>query len=88
MSEKYEYKTVRKYARETIIEKKSRFIATVYPVTDEEDAIEKLNSVNLTTANNYKIIGSVILFFKSLSCNLEIFLVELGDLRKLFWAPH
>jgi len=45
MSEKYEYKTVRKYARETIIEKKSRFIATVYPVTDEEDAIEKLNSI-------------------------------------------
>ena len=45
MSEKVEYKTVKKYARETIIEKKSRFIATVYPVTDEENAIDKLNSV-------------------------------------------
>lgn len=40
-----EYKTVQSEARAEIEEKKSRFIATVKPVTTEEEAVEFINSL-------------------------------------------
>ena len=45
MSVKAEYKTVKKESSSLLVEKKSKFIATVFPVSSEEEAIEKLNSV-------------------------------------------
>lgn len=45
MSLKAEYKTVRNEARTVIVEKKSKFIASVFPVSSESDALEKLNAV-------------------------------------------
>jgi len=37
--------TVKKQAREEIIEKKSRFIASVFPITSKEEAEEKINEL-------------------------------------------
>ncbi len=45
MSKKAEYKTVLKNSESMIIEKKSKFIASVFPVNNEAQAIELLNSV-------------------------------------------
>lgn len=48
MSSKIEYKTVKTPSVTTIIEKKSKFITSVFPVSSEEDALEKLSSVKKT----------------------------------------
>lgn len=48
MSEKAQYKTVKKSAGTVITEKKSKFISSVFPVKDEQEAIEKLNEVKKT----------------------------------------
>ncbi len=48
MSNKKEYKTVKHDSVSTLVEKKSKFIASVFPVRTEEEAIEKLNSVKKT----------------------------------------
>ena len=37
--------TVKKYAREEIIEKKSRFIATVFPIKSKEEADERISEL-------------------------------------------
>lgn len=42
---KMTYKTVLEYAREEMTERKSRFIASVKPVTTEEDAIAFINEI-------------------------------------------
>lgn len=43
--DRYEYRTVAKEAHEEIVEKKSRFIAHVKPVDNEEDALSFINEV-------------------------------------------
>lgn len=48
MSLKTEYKTVKKESSSLLIEKKSKFIASVFPVSSEEDALEKLSKVKKT----------------------------------------
>ena len=48
MSVKAEYKTVKSPSVTTLIEKKSKFIASVFPVVSENDALEKLNTVKKT----------------------------------------
>lgn len=48
MSVKAEYKTVKTPSVTTLTEKKSKFIASVFPVTSENDALEKLNTVKKT----------------------------------------
>lgn len=45
MSKKAEYKTVLKNSESMIVEKKSKFIASVFPVDNEPQAIELLNTV-------------------------------------------
>lgn len=45
MSTKAEYKTVKNHSVNTLIEKKSKFISTVYPVSTEADALEKLAEI-------------------------------------------
>ena len=45
MSEKAEYKTVKKFSESLLVEKKSKFIADVFPVSSEEDALLKLGAV-------------------------------------------
>ncbi len=51
---KMTYKTVFEYARDEMVEKKSRFIASVMPVTTEEDAISFINEIKaeFRTANH------------------------------------
>ena len=48
MSCKKEYKTVKHDSVSTLIEKKSKFIASVFPVCTEEEALEKLTLVKKT----------------------------------------
>ncbi len=43
MNKKMTYRTVLKHAQEEMIERKSRFIATVKPVTTEQEAIDFIN---------------------------------------------
>lgn len=45
MSKKISYKTVLKESESLIVEKKSKFISSVFPVDNEPDAIAYLNSV-------------------------------------------
>lgn len=45
MSLKAEYKTVKKPSTTVLIEKKSKFITNVFPVSTEKEALEKLNAV-------------------------------------------
>lgn len=45
MSKKDKYKTVKERSQTTIIEKKSRFIANVCPVSNEEEALGFLNEI-------------------------------------------
>ena len=45
ISNKATYKTVKKYVRTTMIEKKSKFIASVSPAATEEEALEFLKTV-------------------------------------------
>lgn len=45
MSKKDKYKTVKEHSETTIIEKKSRFIANVSPVSNEEEALQFLNEI-------------------------------------------
>ena len=51
---KMTYKTVFEYAQDEMVEKKSRFIASVMPVTTEEDAISFINEIKaeVRTANH------------------------------------
>ena len=49
MSKKDVYKTVKKQSQSLLIEKKSKFIANVKPVDNEDDALAFLNE--MTTAN-------------------------------------
>ena len=48
MSNKAEYKTVKHNSVSSLTEKKSKFIASVFPIHSEEEAIEKLNQVKKT----------------------------------------
>lgn len=45
ISNKVSYKTVKKYAKTMLVEKKSKFIASVSPVESEEEALEFLKTV-------------------------------------------
>ena len=45
ISNKVSYKTVKKYAQTMLVEKKSKFIASVSPVGDEEEALEFLKTI-------------------------------------------
>ena len=45
ISNKVSYKTVKKYAQTMLVEKKSKFIASVSPVGDEEEALEFLKII-------------------------------------------
>ena len=45
ISNKVSYKTVKKYAQSMLVEKKSKFIASVSPVGDEEEALEFLKII-------------------------------------------
>lgn len=45
ISNKVSYKTVKKYAQTMLVEKKSKFIASVSPVGNEEEALEFLKTI-------------------------------------------
>ena len=47
MSKKDVYKTVKKQSQSLLIEKKSKFIANVKPVDNEDDALAFLNEMRL-----------------------------------------
>ena len=67
MSKKDVYKTVKKQSQSLLIEKKSKFIANVKPVDNEDDALAFLNEMRSkysdATHNVYAYVIDEIIFF-------------------------
>ena len=48
------YKTINEQGQAEVIEKKSRFIANVLPVSSEQEAIDFINKIKKVLKNNTK----------------------------------